>query len=112
MEWPPLAEIPPKETCFTHANAGWAALQSGLQSAGVTQQDVLGVVVTHVHADHTGGNAVFQKAAPVIASGNVRTSLAKGNDVARDKPSPPEALPLITFEGEMTLHLTAKTFVS
>ena len=66
------------------------------------------VINTHVHGDHTGGNAVFQKVAPIIASENARTWLAKGNDVTRDKPSPPETLPLITFEGEMTLHLNGE----
>ena len=59
---------------------------------------------THVHADHTGGNASFQKLAPVIAAGNVRKWMINGNEKTRDKPSAPEALPVITFEGEMTLH--------
>jgi len=59
---------------------------------------------THVHADHTGGNATFQKLAPVIASSNVRKWMISGNEKTRDKPSAPEALPVITFEGEMTLY--------
>jgi glyoxylase-like metal-dependent hydrolase (beta-lactamase superfamily II) len=66
------------------------------------------VIDTHVHGDHTDGNAFFQKIAPVIASGNVRTWLASGNEVTRDEPSPPEALPIVTFEGEMTLHLNSE----
>jgi cyclase len=64
---------------------------------------------THVHGDHTGGNAALQRLAPVIASNNVRTWLAKGNAVTKDPPSPPEALPAITFDGEMTLHLNGET---
>jgi cyclase len=63
---------------------------------------------THVHGDHTGGNAALQRLAPVIASGNVRTWLAKGNEVTKDPPSAPDALPAITFDGEMTLHLNGE----
>jgi cyclase len=62
------------------------------------------VIDTHVHSDHTGANAEFQRIAPVIARATVRTRLAAGNDVTRDKPRPPEALPIVTFDGEMTLH--------
>lgn len=62
------------------------------------------VIDTHVHGDHTGGNAAFQKFAPVIASGNVRKWMLSGNEKVRDKPRPAEALPVITFEGEMTLR--------
>jgi len=63
------------------------------------------VINTHAHADHTGGDAAFQKLAPVIGHNNARKRMATGNDVTGDKPSPPEALPMVTFEGEMTLHL-------
>jgi hypothetical protein len=31
--------------------------------------------------------------------------MASGNDVTGDKPRPPEALPVITFNDEMTLHV-------
>jgi cyclase len=74
----------------------------------VSDKPIRFVINTHVHGDHTGGNAAFQKLAPVIASNNVRTWLAKGNEVTKDKPSPPEALPVITFDGEMTLHLNGE----
>jgi glyoxylase-like metal-dependent hydrolase (beta-lactamase superfamily II) len=66
------------------------------------------VIDTHVHGDHTGGNATFQKLAPVIAQNTVRTRLASGNTVTGDKPAAPEALPTITFQGEMTLHLNGE----
>ncbi len=63
------------------------------------------VINTHVHSDHSGANAALQKLAPVIAHRNVRTWLAKGNEVTKDKPAAPDALPIVTYEGEMTLHL-------
>src|SRR5262245_58801405 len=39
------------------------------------------VVDTHAHGDHTGGNAAFQKLAPVIAHHSVRTRMESGNEV-------------------------------
>jgi glyoxylase-like metal-dependent hydrolase (beta-lactamase superfamily II) len=63
---------------------------------------------THVHGDHTGGDAALQKLAPVIAHHNTRKWMMTGNEVTRDKPSPSEALPIVTFEGELTLHLNGE----
>jgi cyclase len=63
------------------------------------------VIDTHVHGDHVNGNAAFQKLAPVIAHRSVRTWLAKGNAVTGDKPRSPDWLPIVTYDGEMTLHL-------
>jgi glyoxylase-like metal-dependent hydrolase (beta-lactamase superfamily II) len=45
------------------------------------------VINTHAHGDHTGGDAAFQKIAPVIAHVNVRKRMAAGNEVTGDKPS-------------------------
>ena len=66
------------------------------------------VINTHAHSDHTNGNVVLQKFAPVIAHHTVRTRLAAGNEVTGDKPKPPEALPAITFDDEMILHLNGE----
>ena len=66
------------------------------------------VINTHAHGDHSGGNAAFQKFAPVIAHDSVRKRMAVGNEVTGDKPSPPEALPIITFDGEVTFHLNGE----
>ena len=66
------------------------------------------VIDTHVHGDHAGGNEFFQKLAPVISSENARRSLASGNKVTRDEPGAPGALPVITFDGEMTLRLNGE----
>jgi cyclase len=66
------------------------------------------VINTHAHGDHTGGNAVMQKVAPVIAHHNVRTRMAAGNEKTKDKPAPPEALPSVTFDSEMILHFNGE----
>jgi len=61
------------------------------------------VVNTHVHGDHSGGNAAFQKLAPVIAHHNVRTRMTTG-----EEKFPAEALPIVTFDDEVTLHLNGE----
>ena len=66
------------------------------------------VINTHAHSDHTNGNVVLQKFAPVISHHTVRTRLAAGNEVTGDKPKPPEALPAITFNDEMILYLNGE----
>jgi cyclase len=66
------------------------------------------VINTHAHGDHSGGDAAFQKLAPVIAHENVRKRMAAGNEVTGDKPASPEALPIITFDGEVTFHLNGE----
>jgi len=66
------------------------------------------VINTHAHGDHTAGNAVVQKFAPVIAHHNVRTRMAAGNEKTGDKPAARGALPSITFDSEMILHLNGE----
>lgn len=63
------------------------------------------VIDTHAHGDHTGGNAFFQKLAPVVARSNVRTWLVTGNEVTGDKPVPRDALPAITFDGQLSFFI-------
>src|SRR5947207_13506897 len=45
---------------------------------GVTDKPLRFIINTHFHGDHTGGNAIFQKDAPVIAQDNVRKRLEAG----------------------------------
>lgn len=58
------------------------------------------VINTHVHGDHTGGNAVFAKDGTIIAHTNVRARLMK------DKPK--ELWPVITFDQSLSLHLNGE----
>jgi len=63
------------------------------------------VIDTHPHGDHTGGNAFFQKLAPVVAHTNTRRWLVSGNEGTKDKPAPREALPAITFDGQLSFFM-------
>ena len=56
---------------------------------------------THFHGDHTGGNADFGTASIIIAHENVR-----GRLVAEDSPS--SALPVITFDDDVTVHFNGE----
>ena len=56
---------------------------------------------THFHGDHTGGNADFGTASIIIAHENVRGRLVAGN-------SPSSALPVITFDDDVTVHFNGE----
>jgi len=73
---------------------------------GVTNKPVRFVINTHFHGDHTGGNAIFQKDAPVIAQDNVRKRLEAGG--GDRKPAPKDALPIVTFDHDVTVHLNGE----
>jgi len=95
----------------------YAPLAEKIQAAlkGITDKPVRFIINTHYHGDHTGGNAYFQKQAPIIAHDNVRKRLetggaaGNGGSVHMDvKPSPKEALPIITFDHDVTVHLNGE----
>jgi glyoxylase-like metal-dependent hydrolase (beta-lactamase superfamily II) len=82
---------------------------------GITDKPVRFVINTHYHFDHTGGNEIFQKDAPVIAHDNVRKRLEEGGTAGNMgavkfdvKPSPKGALPIITFDHDVTVHLNGE----
>ena len=71
------------------------------------------VLNTHWHFDHAGSNAYFgQQGATIIAHDNVRTMLARGATLRVvehvEPPAPPEALPIITFNDSLSLHLNGE----
>ena len=67
------------------------------------------LVNTHVHGDHTGGNENIGKlGAAIIARENLRTRLAKPAPQANGQPgvpAPPIALPVLTYDGALTIHM-------
>jgi len=77
---------------------------------GITDKPIKFVLNTHFHGDHTGGNAVFGAEAPIVAHENVRQRLQEGTKVmgGEVKPSPKEALPVITFNERATVHINGE----
>lgn len=91
-------------------------IQAALKSLGVTDKLVRFVINTHYHGDHTGGNAPFSTAgSTVIAQDNVRKRLMSGGTAGNggsikmeNKPAEKAALPIITFEHDVTVHLNGE----
>lgn len=76
--------------------------------ADLSEQDILYVLNTHWHGDHTGGNEFFGEIAPVVSHHNVRKRLAEGSAARNIEPAPAEALPVLTFGDDLTLHLNGE----
>lgn len=81
----------------------------------IADQPVKFVINTHYHGDHTGGNAPFSKTSTIIAQENVRTRLETGGIGGtggsvrfETKPQPKEALPVITFQQDVAVHLNGE----
>jgi cyclase len=83
---------------------------------GITDRPIKVVLNTHWHGDHTGGNAIFGAEAPIVAHENVRKRLVEGapartvGDKAMDAipPAPKSALPIVTFEDQVQVHLNGE----
>lgn len=95
----------------------YAPLAEKIQAAlkGITDKPVRVIINTHYHGDHTGGNALFQREAPIIAHDNVRKRMEEGGTAGNygsvsfpAKPQPKNALPIITFDHNMTVHLNGE----
>src|SRR3954467_5819076 len=92
----------------------FAPLAPKIQAAlrGITDKPVLFVLNTHYHFDHTGGNQEFTKTgSTIIAHENVRKRLAAGAGTKRFGPQPPapkDAMPVITFDNQATVHLNGE----
>jgi cyclase len=95
----------------------YAPLAERIQAAlkGISDKPVRFIINTHYHGDHTGGNSYFQKQAPIIAQDNVRKRLEQdgfagnGGSMKREaKAAPKDALPIITFDHDVTVHLNGE----
>lgn len=68
------------------------------------------VLNTHFHGDHTGSNAIFGTEATIVAHANVRERLSTEQTIRGNKvpPSPPEALPVITYRESVSIHFNGE----
>jgi len=91
-------------------------IQTALKDLKITDKPVRFVINTHYHGDHTGGNVPFNNAgSTLIAQDNVRKRLESGGTAGNggsikmeNKPAEKAALPIITFEHDVTVHLNGE----
>jgi glyoxylase-like metal-dependent hydrolase (beta-lactamase superfamily II) len=76
----------------------------------VSDQPVKFVLNTHFHGDHTNGNKVFGLRSTVIAHDNVRKRLESDTtfDFRPHTTAPPHALPVITFDHQVSVHVNGE----
>jgi cyclase len=73
----------------------------------VSDKPIKFIVNTHVHGDHTGGNENFAKMGAVLLSRDaLRARLAQPGGNAQ--PAPAAALPMVTYDGPVTVHMNGQ----
>src|SRR5262245_47708691 len=80
--------------------------------AKVSNKPIRLIVNTHAHADHFGANEALAKGgASIVAHDKLRERMAKGFTAFNQAipPSPPGALPTVTYADAMTLHFSGET---
>ena len=82
--------------------------------ATVSERPIRMVLNTHWHGDHSGGNeALARDGAMIIAHDNVRARMNSRHFStffqSTSEPSPRAALPVVTFDREVTVHLNGQT---
>jgi len=90
----------------------YAPLAPKIEAAmkGITDKPVRFIINTHYHGDHTGGNEYFGQKGTIVAHDNVRKRLEAGTTFAgvTTPPAPGIALPIVTFNDSLTVHLNGE----
>ena len=91
----------------------FAPLAPKIQAAikSISDKPIRWVLNTHYHGDHTGANQpMAQAGAEIIAHDNVRKRLTEGQTKgpAKGDPAPKDALPVITFDNSLTVHINGE----
>jgi cyclase len=78
----------------------------------ISDKPIRFLIDTHVHGDHTGGNENFAKLGVTIFSRDqLRTRLAHPSPAADGtpgKPAPAQALPVVTYDAPVSIHLNGE----
>jgi cyclase len=75
----------------------------------ITDRPIRFLVNTHLHGDHTGGNANFAKlGVTVMSRDELRAGLARPPAAGRGAATPAAALPTLTYRDEVTLHMNGE----
>lgn len=88
---------------FDHMAPALLKAMDGIQSGATVRW----LVNTHFHGDHTGGNAQLGAQAVRMAHANVRTRMQSPG--SRGGPAAAAALPSITWEEGVTVHVNGQT---
>lgn len=91
-------------------------IRAALKGLSIADKPVRFIIITHYHFDHTGGNLPFADSGSVIIShDNARARLrsgglsGNGGSVRFDnKPADIGALPIITFDHDLSIHLNGQ----
>ena len=94
----------------------FAPLEAGIRAAvaKLSPEPIRFVLNTHWHGDHTGGNAwLGRSGTTIVAHDAVRARMSTEQEMRAFgrtvPPSPPEALPVVTFGRDLTLHWNGET---
>jgi cyclase len=78
----------------------------------ISDQPIRFLIDTHVHGDHTGGNENFARlGALIFARDQLRARLEHPYappDGPAAKPAPPAALPVVTYDGPVSIHVNGE----
>jgi len=93
-------------------------IQAALKSIGITDKSVRFAIDTHYHSDHTDGNAAWgARGVVIISNENLRKRLEEGSTIGngpggainlKQPPQPKLALPIVTYDDRITLHLNGE----
>ena len=80
----------------------------------ITKRPIKMLLNTHWHGDHTGGNELFAAGGTlIVAHDNVRKRMSSTHFSSffrnESPPSPKAALPVVTFDSTITLHINGMT---